>query len=188
MRALVVVIAMALLPAPDAFADATEDAALVHLDRGVAAFNAKDFQRALQELTAAHDLVPAKANPYRWLALTEIQLGNCPAALRHIDGFLARVPATDARVAEMTRWRDFCHREAARRDAQPQVTGTQVTGTQGLATATPPPTATSVTQRWWFWPAIGTAALAITGTAIYVATDRHDTVLPAIHCDAAGCR
>src|SRR5688500_14575981 len=99
MRALVLVIAIALVPASSALvpassalADSTEDQALAHLDRGVAAFNAKDFQRALRELTAAHDLVPDKANPYRWLALTQIQLGNCPAALGHIDGFLARVP------------------------------------------------------------------------------------------------
>lgn len=170
MRALIVVIAIAVVPTSSASADPTEDAALVHLDRGIAAFNAKDFQRALRELTAAHELVPDRANPYRWLALTEIQLGDCASALGHIEGFLARVPADDPRVAELTRWRAFCRKPPA---------------------PPPPPPApahTSITERWWFWPALGTAALAVTGGAIFFATDRDDTVLPPIHCDAMGCR
>jgi hypothetical protein len=162
--------------------------ALAHLDRGIAAFNAKDFQRALRELTAAHDLVPGKANPYRWLALTQIQLGNCPSALGHIEGFLSRVPPEDARVAEMTRWRDFCRREAANAKESGQgVQSTQVTGTQGLAESRPPPER-PVTQRWWFWPAIGVVAVAVTGAAIVVATGGDDTMLPSIRCDASGCR
>ena len=182
MRALVLVIAIALVPASSAFADSTEEAALAHLDRGVAAFNAKDFQLALRELTAAHQLVPDKANPYRWLALTEIQLGNCPAALGHIVGFLARVPPEDARVAEMTRWRDFCHREAEKAKQPPQVTGTQ-----GLANP-PPPADTPVTRRWWFWTALGVAAVAVTGAVVYAASDSPPTMLPSIRCDASGCR
>jgi tetratricopeptide (TPR) repeat protein len=183
MRALVLVIAIALVLPSSAVADTTEETALAHLDRGIAAFNAKDFQRALGELTAAHELVPDKANPYRWLALTEIQLGNCPAALGHIDGFLARVPPEDARVAEMTRWRDFCHREAEKANQSPHVTGTQ-----GLAGPPPPPADTPVTRRWWFWTAIGVAAVAATGAVIYVASDSPPATLPSIRCDASGCR
>lgn len=185
MRALVVVIAIALVPSSTALADPTEDAALVHLDRGIAAFNAKDFQRALRELTAAHELVPDKANPYRWLALTEIQLGDCKSALVHIEGFLSRVPPTDPRVAEMTRWRALCRQEP---QAQPP-TDPQVTGTQGLdKPATPAPEDEPVHARWWFWPAVGTVVLGITGAAIYVATARETTVLPPIRCDATGCK
>lgn len=161
-------------------ADPAEDQALAHLDRGIAAFEAKDFRTARREFTQAHELVPDKANPYRWLALAEIQLGDCPAALPHITGFLARVPTTDSRVAEMTRWRDFCVRE----------TTPQVTGTQGLGTPVPapPPRHQALHERWWFWPLVGTAALAATGTIIYVATDGGDPVLPSIHCDNTGCR
>lgn len=180
MRALVVSIVVALQL--HAYAEPSEDAALAHLDRGISAFNAKDFARALTEFTAAHELVPDKANPYRWLALTEIQLGDCVSALVHIEAFLARVPPADPRVAEMARWREFCRRPAP----QPSP---QVTGTQGLA-ATPssPPPRKPLRQRWWFWPAIGTAALAITGAVVYAATDADPPVLPTIRCDNAGCR
>jgi hypothetical protein len=203
MRSFVVVIVVALHL--HAYADPTEDAALLHLDRGVTAFNAKDFATAEREFTAAHQLVPDKANPYRWLALTEIQLGDCKSALEHIDGFIRRVPPADPRVAEMTRWREFCRREAAQpsgaetttpttqptgTQATTQVTGTQattqVTGTQGLAAA-PAPRDKPLRQRWWFWPAIGTAAVAITGVTVYALTRSDGTMLPPITCSDAGC-
>lgn len=148
----------------------TEDAALVHLDRGIAAFDAKDFATAQHELSIAHELAPEKANPYRWLALTEIQIGDCTSALPHIDGFLSRVAANDARIPEMTRWREFCLRSTD----NPQ----QVTGTQGIAS---PASGDDepVHARWWFWPLVGGAALAITGVTVYaVAHDRESTLPP----------
>ena len=197
MRAFVAVIVVALHL--HAYADPAEDAALVHLDRGIAAFNGKDFATAKREFTAAHELVPDKANPYRWLALAEIQLGDCKSAVEHIDHFVRRVPATDPRVGEMTRWREFCRREASAQPAttQQQVTGTQVTGTQVTGTqalAQPKPLAQPqpsrdepVHARWWFWPAIGTAALAITGVTIYAVTRSDEAMLPPIRCDVSGC-
>jgi hypothetical protein len=181
--AIVVALRLVALHAP-AHADPSEDAALAHLDRGIAAFNAKDFRRALTELTAAHQLAPDKANPYRWLALTEIQLNDCVSALVHIEQFLARVPAADERVAEMKRWRDFCRRPPARSSPQPSP---QVTGTQGLAAPAPPPRK-PLRERWWFWPAIGTAAVVLTGAVVYAATDADAPVLPTIRCDNTGCR
>lgn len=87
-----------------------EERALRHLEAGVAAYRAGEFRRAHAELAAANRLVPDRANPYRWLALTEIQLGDCASALGNIDGFLSRVRPDDPRVAEMTRWRDLCSR------------------------------------------------------------------------------
>jgi hypothetical protein len=184
MRAWIVAIVVALALRADA--DPAEDAALLHLDRGVAAFDAKDFATALKEFTAANELVPDKANPYRWLALTEIQLGDCASALPHIQTFLAKVPPTDARVAEMTRWRAFCRREPA----QPEPpTSPQVTGTQNLAPAPPPPEDMPVTMRWWFWPVVGGAVVAAAGATIYFATRGEEmTTLPTIRCDATGCR
>lgn len=176
MRALVVVIVVALplVRTLAAHADPTEDEALVHLDRGVQAFNAKDFHTAHREFFAAHELMPDKANPFRWLALTEIQLGDCPSALPNLESFLARVPPTDPRVAEMTRWREFCNR------SQPK----------------PPPPAPppqpqkspSLYERWWFWPVVGTAAVAITGGVVYAATRTEQTTLPNVLCDATGCK
>jgi len=108
MRALVM--SFALGAVGTAAADPTADAALVHLERGVAAFRAGDFARAHRELLVAHELAPDRPNPYRWLALTEIQLGDCARALVDIEGFLTRVDAADPRVPEMTRWRELCAR------------------------------------------------------------------------------
>lgn len=90
--------------------DATEKAALLHLERGVAAFKAGDYLRAHRELEAAHELAPDRANPYRWLALTEVQLGDCQRALVNIEEFLARVKPDEPRVAELVRLRDLCQR------------------------------------------------------------------------------
>jgi hypothetical protein len=175
-------------PTRSARADATQDAALLHLDRGVAAFNAKDFARARTEFEAAHDLAPDKANPYRWLALTEIQLGDCTAALPNIEGFLARVPPTDARVAEMARWREFCSKPATQpQGSGAQNAGTQVTGTQVTPTQHAPAPHKALHQRWWFWPLVGGAALAVTGGIVYAATTSDATTLPPIRCTETGC-
>jgi hypothetical protein len=141
----------------------TDDAALVHLDRGIAAFDAKDFATAHHELSIAHELAPTKANPYRWLALTEIQLGDCVSALPHIDGFLSRVPAGDARIPEMTRWREFC--------------------TRSNEPLSPPPTKHAdkpLRARWWFWPVVGTAALVVTGATVIVLTQSDASTLPPV--------
>ncbi len=110
MRVLVAAIIAAILAcAGPAGADTPdEDLALAHLQRGVDAFDAGDYPRALRELTIAHDLAPDRPNPYRWLALTQVQLGDCPAALGNIDGFLARVPLDEPRVGEMVRLRELC--------------------------------------------------------------------------------
>lgn len=130
MRVLVLSFALVATVAPGAaHADDTERAALVHLDRGVAAFRAGDYERAHRELLAAHELAPDKPNPYRWLALTEIQLGDCASALGHIDGFLARVRAGDPRIAEMTRWRDLCRRTGVLRvDTTPAAATLRIDG------------------------------------------------------------
>ncbi|MCW5803425.1 MAG: PEGA domain-containing protein [Deltaproteobacteria bacterium] len=89
---------------------AEEDAARVHLNRGVAAFERGDYVAAHAEIEAANKLVPAKANPYRWLALTEVQLGDCARARGNIETFLERVAAADPRRAEMLRLRELCSR------------------------------------------------------------------------------
>jgi tetratricopeptide (TPR) repeat protein len=208
MRGFVVAIIVALALQPRANAEPKEDAALLHLDRGIAAFEAKDFATAEREFAAAHRLVPDKANPYRWLALTEIQLGDCKRAVEHIDGFLSRVPPTDARVAEMTRWREFCRREAQPQSQGPPTQGQgpptqgqgppaqgpvtpaepQVTGTQGLAQPAPVRDDKPLHARWWFWPAVGTLAVVITGATIYAVTRTDETMLPSVQCDATGCR
>jgi tetratricopeptide (TPR) repeat protein len=102
-----IVVAMQ-LAATAAAADPAEDAALAHLDRGVAAYRAGDFARAHDELLEANRLAPDRPNPYRWLALAEAELDDCQSALINIEAFLSRVPAEDARVAELIALRDRC--------------------------------------------------------------------------------
>ena len=176
MRVFVVGIVVALQV--HAYAD-QNDEALVHLDRGVTAFNAKDFRTAHTEFFAAHELAPDKANPYRWLALTDIQLGDCPSALPNIEGFISRVPADDARIAEMTRWREFCQRSQPKQTPQVLLPPPP---------PPPPPKSPSLHERWWFWPVVGTAAVALTGGIVYAATRSDEpAMLPAIRCDTTGC-
>ena len=109
MRAVLVTIAIAAVT-HSASADSVEEAAQLHLDRGIAAFEKGDFLGAHREIMAAHDLVPDKPNPYRWLALVEVQLGDCDRARTNIEGFLSRVAEDDARRAEMLRLRELCSR------------------------------------------------------------------------------
>lgn len=209
-------------------ADSVEDAARVHLDRGIAAFRARDYARAHRELTAASELVPDKPNPYRWLALTEVQLGDCRAALGHIEAFLARVPEGDDRTAELVRLRDLCGRTGALRvesvptGAALRIDGALVgdtpyralslsAGSHALRAEKPGFAARShevviaagdelsvrlelsrtrapITRRWWFWAAIGGAALTATAAIAYAASDRDPTPLPPLDCDLSGCR
>jgi len=216
------------LGAPAARADAVEDAARVHLDRGVAAFRAGDYPRAHRELTVASELVPDKPNPYRWLALTEVQLGDCRGALVHIEGFLSRVPAGDERVAELVRLRELCQKTGALRvESQPssaalRIDGASVgatpyrapslrAGSHVLAAEKPgfapqsrevvvpaggaldirfelSPARAPLTRRWWFWAAVGGAALTATAAIAYAASGGDPTPLPPIACDPSGCR
>jgi tetratricopeptide (TPR) repeat protein len=111
MRALVASIVLAAcLAAPARADDAAPDlgAALAHLQQGVEAFRAGDYRLAHEQFQQARRLAPDKPNPYRWLALTEVQLGDCPRALVNIEAFLSRVPRDDPRVAELVRLREMC--------------------------------------------------------------------------------
>jgi PEGA domain len=106
-----VVLAIVLLAARSASADPEEEAAAqVHLDRGIAAFEKGSFAVAHEEFVQSNKLAPTMPNPYRWLALSEVQLGDCASARTNIDAFLERVAADDARRAEMVRLRELCSR------------------------------------------------------------------------------
>ncbi len=113
MRWLVASILVATVGARPVGADATEATALFHLQRGVAAFERGDYLTARDELTIANRLVPERANPYRWLALTAVQLGDCQAARGHADAFLRRAAADDPRAPELIRLRELCLRTGA---------------------------------------------------------------------------
>ena len=184
MRLFVATVAVVLLAAP---ARADEDraaAALGHLDVGIAAYRAGDYVTARGEFEAARRLVPDKPNPYRWLGMADVQLGDCTQALLAFETFLARVPADDERVAEVTRLRDGCERAPA---PPPQPT-TAATATAATA-ATAPPSRKPLGRRWWFWTALGGAA-AVTAAGItlgVVLGAPRETRLPPIVCGTTGC-
>lgn len=85
-----------------------EDDAQTHLDRGIAAYGAHDFPRAMDELSLANRLAPEAAEPLRWLALTQAELDDCRSALANIDSFAARVPRNDPRIPELVALRSRC--------------------------------------------------------------------------------
>ncbi|MEO6776067.1 MAG: hypothetical protein ABI467_24105 [Kofleriaceae bacterium] len=166
--------AFALLVPALAHADRLDTEALGHLDRGVAAYRLGDYPTARRELDAAIELVPDRANPYRWRALTELAQHDCTNAVVDIESFLSRVPAGDARAGELAAARDRC-----------------VATAQVAAPLSPPAPMPrhdpALYEQWWFWTAI--SAVVLTGAGVAYGVTRHDetTTLPIVHCTTAGC-
>lgn len=170
---LALVTALTAVP-PAAVADENEDAALAHMDRGTAAFNAKEYVRAHGEFEAAHELVPDRANPYRWLALTDMQLGDCAKAVGNIAEFEMRVAKDDARLAELQRLRVLCEQEHMTAAPTPAL----------------PPRSTPIHERAWFWPTMAGVGVVVVGgiVAAFALSGRIDTAeLPPVHCGDTGC-
>lgn len=166
--------------AGSARADDAETAAQVHLDRGIAAYGAGEFELARKELLITVELVPHKPNPYRWLALAEIQLGECAHARLDVDSFVARVAADDPRIPELVRARDACKQKGV-----PRV----VERPQPVVVVDPPKTEKpALVTRWWFWSAIGLSAAMVGAAAVFATREDDATELPAIRCDPSGCR
>jgi hypothetical protein len=78
------------------------------LDRGIAAYRARDFARAIGELVAASRLLPDWPDPYRWLALAEAESDDCSSAVINIAAFAARVAPGDRRIPELSALRERC--------------------------------------------------------------------------------
>jgi len=174
------IVALAQLAATVTHADPAADA-LAHLERGVAAYRTGDFAHALIELTAAQQLAPDRANPYRWLAMTEVELGDCRSASLHVESFLARVTATDSRIAEVLEVRRRCLARGATQIVPAPPAAIQI---ETAAPHDPP-----VYRRWWFWAAIGAVAITTAGVTYGLTRDRErPLLLPPVTCDGAGCR
>jgi PEGA domain len=84
------------------------DEASDHLARGVAAYQARHFPQAVDELLQANRLAPDRPEPYRWLALAEAEIDDCPSALINIDAYVSRAPPDDPGTAELAALRDRC--------------------------------------------------------------------------------
>jgi tetratricopeptide (TPR) repeat protein len=98
-----------------AHADKAQDA-LKLLDEGIKLFNDGELNEARDDFARARDLVPDKANPYRWLGLVDARMGRCGDAIKELEIFLQKVPPNDQRTAEAVTLRDRC-----REDLQPRV-------------------------------------------------------------------
>jgi hypothetical protein len=109
-RRTVMVAIVLVVGAARARADRAGDA-LGLLDKGIAQFNAGQLHEARESFARARDLVPEKANPYRWLGLVDARMGRCADAVKELDTFLAKVPPSDGRVAEAVTLRDRCKDE-----------------------------------------------------------------------------
>jgi len=191
MRLLLAAMAVALLwSAPARAVEDRDDAALRRLDTGVAAYRAGDYAAALREFEAARRLVPDKANPYRWLGLTYVQLGDCTQALLAFETFLQRVPPADERVAEVTQQRDACERAPKPTRAPAPVPLVVPAPAPAPPPAPgPPPARKPLARRWWFWTALGGAA-AVTAAGITLGVvfgTSHESRLPPIICGTTGC-
>ena len=101
---------LAFVWATSAWAGPAEDA-LAELDRGIALFQAGDLTAAREAFVRARDLVPDKANPYRWLGLVDARLGRCQDSIAELEVFLQRVPSSDPRAIEAITLRDRCREE-----------------------------------------------------------------------------
>ena len=88
-----------------------EQKALKFLAAGDALYKIEDFVGARAAFAKATELVPEKANPWRLLGVVDAQLGHCAEAVTDFDNFLAHVPPSDARVADVTARRDRCRDE-----------------------------------------------------------------------------
>jgi hypothetical protein len=117
-------LAIALLLVPSlAVADKAQEA-LKLLDEGVRHFNAGELPEARESFRRSHDLVPDKANPYRWMGLVDARMGRCGDAINELEIFLQKVAPSDPRVAEAVTLRDRC-----RQDLQPRVGALEVDST-----------------------------------------------------------
>jgi tetratricopeptide (TPR) repeat protein len=160
-------------------AQADEAKALKYLKAGISLYDAKDWEAARQAFLQAHNEAPDKANPYRWLGLTEVQRGNCTDAIRHFDDFLKRAKPDDERRGEVTQAQDRCRTEIA--NAPPgavrPVDVNPVLQLTSPPTSPPPPQTKHKKVARWIWAVIGGSAAAAGGitAGIVVGTTRDPT-------------
>lgn len=98
----------ALLLAGAANAERGDEKAANVLNQGVALFSARDYAGAEQQFAKAQALAPGRANPYRWLALSQAKLGRCGEAKANIETFVRMVPNKDPRVDDLMLAWDRC--------------------------------------------------------------------------------
>jgi hypothetical protein len=150
-------IGLVMILATAAYAGTAEEDALAHLNDGVAHYNRNELDAARTDFIAARDLFPERANPHRWLGLTEARLGHCDAAVVELEQFLQSVPPRDPRVPEAIAVRDLC-----RKPAQAPVVAPVVVPAPVVVAAPPPP---RPKRRYWIAGAV-IGGVAVIGLAV----------------------
>jgi hypothetical protein len=149
-----------------AHADDEQDA-LTHLNAGVAHYERGELSEARADFVIARDLFPQRANPHRWLGLTEARLDHCAAAVAELDEFLNSVPPRDPRVAEAVAVRDLCRGKLSPGPAPPSPTPEvpPAPTTRSVAVLVTPAPAPPPRHRYWIIAAVLGPAAAV-GVAI----------------------
>lgn len=179
---------------PAAGGDPHRADAAARLDRGLAAYRGADYAHAIGELVEASRLSPDWPEPYRWLALAEIELDDCASAMLNVAAFAARVPPGDHRVPELAALRVRClHRPGFGFGAQPgavdSLQAREASGAPSGAHDRP------LIERWWLWAAVGLATATVVGVIWATSGSGSgsgtgaggDHGLPGVTCDATGC-
>jgi hypothetical protein len=176
--------------------------AAARMDRGIAAYRGADYEHAVAELVEASRASPDWSEPYRWLALAEIELDDCASAMLNVAAFAARVPPGDHRVPELAALRVRClHRPSFGFGAQPGGGDSFHARDVAFTTSGAPVGAHDrpLIERWWLWAAVGVATATVVG--VIWATNgsgsgsaagpgpgaSSDHGLPGVTCDATGC-
>jgi len=94
--------------ADDAGAPPDEQEAIRHLNLGIAAYKRGHDDEALAELAETERLAPDRVNTHRWFAIVLARRGDCAAALRHVDAFMAQASESDRRLPEILELRERC--------------------------------------------------------------------------------
>ena len=162
MRMVMLTIIGAFLPLS---AQADEAKALKYLKAGISLYDAKDWDAARQAFLQAHNEAPDKANPYRWLGLTEAQRGNCADALGYFDEFLKRAKPDDDRRGEVMQQVEKCRTEIASAPPPTAHPPTVTTVLKPDPTPAPPPQGKPKGKSIgrWIWVVIAGSAAAAGG-------------------------
>ena len=159
--------------------------AKAHYERGVAAYDSGQYDRAIQAFTSAHALDPAPVLLYN-VAQSYRKKGEAASALVFYRRYLEAAPAAEDRPQVEARIRELetaVQASAAPSPPVPAIKEWQPPVEPVAGDANPPPFAApplvaagserpAIYERPWFWGAIGAAGVATAVAAIFLLRPR----------------
>jgi tetratricopeptide (TPR) repeat protein len=179
--------------ASGANADDKRDEAKAHYNTGNTHFKLARFDQALAEYSKAYEIVPIPGLLFN-IAQCHLNLKNYERATFFFEGYLREKPDAPDRLTvlglikeanqaiESKRIADEAAKTAAEEEAKSAEAERRKENPKFMPNPTPATGpvdgggSSPVYTKWWFWSAIGGAALAV-GGGVYLATSG-DTVLP----------